>query len=88
MDKGLFVKEREDKWTSNSLNTFNSIVLASFQKINIEIFSTDSNTLMRKYHNRIKLNILNEYKGNLLDIGSGNGGDIHKWKNFRKITCF
>ena len=43
---------------------------------------------MRNYHNRIKLNILNEYKGNLLDIGSGNGGDIHKWKNFRKITCF
>ncbi|KAG4100442.1 hypothetical protein H8356DRAFT_1422915 [Neocallimastix lanati (nom. inval.)] len=27
MDKGVFVKEREDKWTSNSLNTFNSVVL-------------------------------------------------------------
>ena len=32
MDKGVFVKEREDKWTSNSLNTFNSVVLVSFQK--------------------------------------------------------
>jgi len=42
---------------------------------------------MRKYHNRIKQNILNEYKGNLLDIGSGNGGDIHKWNQFRKIAC-
>ncbi|KAG4085540.1 hypothetical protein H8356DRAFT_1435257 [Neocallimastix lanati (nom. inval.)] len=79
LDKGVYVKEREDKWTSN--------ILASFQKINIEIFSPDSNTLMRKYHNRIKHNIFNEYKGNLLDIGSGNGGDIHKWKYFRKIAC-
>jgi len=87
MDKGVFVKEREDKWTSNSLNTFNSIVITSFQKINLEIFSPDSNTLIRKYHNRIKQNILNEYKGNLLDIGSGNGGDIHKWKHFRKMAC-
>ncbi|KAL6636091.1 hypothetical protein U3516DRAFT_848793 [Neocallimastix sp. 'constans'] len=76
LDKGVYVKERED-----------NIVLASFQKINIEIFSPDSNTLMRKYHNRIKHNIFNEYKGNLLDIGSGNGGDIHKWKYFRKIAC-
>ena len=42
---------------------------------------------MRKYHNRIKHNIFNEYKGNLLDIGSGNGGDIHKLKQFRKIAC-
>ena len=41
---------------------------------------------MSKYHNRIKQNILNEYKGNLLDIGSGNGGDIHKWKHFWKIA--
>ena len=81
------MKEREDKWTSNSLNTFNSIVLASFQKINIKKFSPDSNILMRNYNNRIKQNILNEYKGNLLDIGSGNSGDIHKWKHFRKIAC-
>ena len=42
---------------------------------------------MRKYHNIIKQNILDKYKGRLLDIGSGNGGDIHKWKHFRKIVC-
>jgi len=42
---------------------------------------------MRKYHNIIKQNILSNYKGSLLDIGTGNGGDIHKWKNFRKIIC-
>ena len=63
MDKKEFVKERTDKWTSNSMNTFNSIALASLQKINIELFSPSSNLLMRKYHNIIKQNILNQYKG-------------------------
>ena len=42
---------------------------------------------MRKYHNIIKQNILHKYKGNLLDVGTGNSGDLHKWKNFRKIVC-
>ncbi|ORX73459.1 hypothetical protein BCR32DRAFT_285619 [Anaeromyces robustus] len=87
LDTKTFVKERKDKYTSNSIYTFNSILIASYQKINIEIFSPSSTTLMRKYHNIIKQNILNKYKGNLLDIGTGNGGDIHKWKHFRKIVC-
>jgi len=38
LDKGVFVKEREDKWTSNSLNTFNSIVIASFKKLILKYF--------------------------------------------------
>ncbi|ORX64263.1 hypothetical protein BCR32DRAFT_287211 [Anaeromyces robustus] len=46
----------------------------------------DNKTLV-KYHNMIKQNILNNYRGTLLDIGTGNGGDIYKWKNFRKIVC-
>lgn len=87
MDKKEFVKERTDKWTSNSMNTFNSIALTSLQKINIELFSPSSNLLMRNYHNIIKQNILNQYKGNLLDIGSGNGGDLHKWKNYKRVVC-
>ena len=32
------------------------------------------------YHNRVKQNMLNQYKGDLLDIGSGIGGNIYKWK--------
>ncbi|ORX41583.1 hypothetical protein BCR36DRAFT_310778, partial [Piromyces finnis] len=78
---------RKDKLVSNSINTFNSILLASYQKINIDIFSPKSNVLMRKYHNIIKQNILNDFRGTLLDIGTGNGGDIHKWNHFRKIVC-
>ena len=78
---------RKDKPTSNSINTFNSVLLASFQKVNVNLFSEVSNILMKKYHNIVKQNILKNYKGKLLDIGSGNGGDIHKWKHFRKIVC-
>ena len=87
LDNNSFVKERKDKYTSNSINTFNSILIASYQKVNLEIFTPSSTVLMRKYHNIIKQNILHKYKGNLLDIGTGNGGDLHKWKNFRKIVC-
>jgi len=60
------VKVRKDKLTSNSLNTFKSILLASFQKVDLNIFSDTSNVLMRKYHNIIKQNILSNYKGSLL----------------------
>lgn len=87
LDNKEFIKVRNDKAVSNSINTFNSILLASYQKINIDIFLPKSNVLMRKYHNIIKQNILCGFKGSLLDIGSGNGGDIHKWNHFRKITC-
>ncbi|ORY21838.1 hypothetical protein LY90DRAFT_632436 [Neocallimastix californiae] len=67
LDNNSFVKERKDKYTSNSINTFNSILIASYQKVNLEIFTPSSTVLMH--------------------IGTGNGGDLHKWKNFRKIVC-
>ena len=43
--------------------------------------------LMRKYHNRIKRNLLANRSGLLLDLGSGIGGDVNKWDNFEKIIC-
>jgi hypothetical protein len=38
--------------------------------------------MMRRYHNKFKRYLLKEYiKGKtLVDIGSGKGGDLHKWK--------
>lgn len=51
---------------------------------------TDLN-LMRRYHNRIKRDLfLKKYEGKtLLDIGSGRGGDVEKWKyaGFAKIIA-
>jgi len=87
LENNEFVKVRDDKMSSNSINTFNSVLLASYQKINIDIFNPKNNILMRKYHNIIKNNILKNFKGKLLDIGSGNGGDVHKWSHFNKIIC-
>ena len=51
---------------------------------------TGRNTkLMRKYHNRIKRELfLSLPEGStLLDIASGSGGDVEKWKRFSKIVA-
>ena len=52
-------------------------------------------TLLRRYHNRIKWDlynrILEKFPGNdqptLLDIGSGRGGDVAKWRNIWRIVA-
>jgi hypothetical protein len=45
--------------------------------------------LVRKYHNKVKRRIFNDVieGSNLIDIGSGYGGDIEKMKKFSKILC-
>lgn len=48
--------------------------------------------LMRKYHNKLKSNIYKTLNDNgvvdILDIGSGRGGDIPKWKKYGfLVTC-
>ncbi|CAK7994911.1 mRNA capping enzyme [uncultured virus] len=52
----------------------------------------DTSTLMRASHNRIKAHLFSEAAGPhhnkiLLDIGSGRGADVAKWKGFSKIIC-
>lgn len=43
--------------------------------------------LMRKYHNKFKSAMLRRIPNSatILDIGSGRGGDISKWKKLRKV---
>ena len=41
--------------------------------------------LAKKIINYLKQTILNDNRGTLVDVGSGQGGDIDKWNNFRKI---
>ena len=45
--------------------------------------------LMRKFHNSIKRELLNDVTPDsyLIDIGSGKGGDLSKWKLFRKVLA-
>lgn len=44
-------------------------------------------TLLRRYHNRIKRELLSINRKCLLDIGSGRGGDVNKWKGFDRIVA-
>jgi len=45
--------------------------------------------LLRKYNNRIKRQLFDSVSrdSTLLDIGSGMGGDISKWKKFKKVLA-
>lgn len=41
--------------------------------------------LLRKYHNTIKSRIINGLEGYVIDIGSGKGGDLHRYIANKKI---
>jgi len=45
--------------------------------------------LMRKFHNSLKRELLNDVSNDsyLIDIGSGKGGDLSKWKKFKKVLA-
>ncbi len=57
--------------------------------IDKETIQGNTFALLRKYHNSIKKNLFSSVKDErtLLDIGSGYGGDLGKWKHFDKIVA-
>jgi hypothetical protein len=87
-----FRKVRYDKPQANSLriieNNTSNLILSEF-------FLGNGAYFMRKYHNEVKRNVINKiasrYKNIqgkvLIDIGSGQLGDISKWKAFDTIYC-
>jgi hypothetical protein len=82
------VKERFDKKFPNKYN----VVLANFKALDFNIINTFTSKCyrMRQYHNNIKRTILTNLSKHykiLLDIGSGQGGDINKWAKFSKVYC-
>lgn len=55
-------------------------------RLNIkDIINGKGITIAKKVINYYKQNILNKLKGVLVDVGSGQGGDINKWEKFSKI---
>ena len=70
-----------------------------FDPIPLELLEGSTLKLLRKYHNKIKKGLFDEsterfhrisgtkMKPNLLDIGSGRGGDVFKWKNFERVIA-
>nr|WIL03292.1 mRNA-capping enzyme [Cedratvirus borely] len=52
-----------------------------------ETLKGDNFVLVRRYHNRIKRELLDSLPegSSLLDVGSGKGADINKWRKFNKV---
>lgn len=95
------IKSRPDKNTPNYINTAldtwdaikNPVTIDDLTKnmYSSVVKDTQKNSeTMRNFHNFIKKYLINKYKGNsnlLIDIATGQGGDIHKWKseNIKKV---
>lgn len=81
-----FLKVRDDKPYPNS----SKVVLDNMSDsiATMDIFKGKGCVIMRKLHNRVKLlmyRMVNINNSVVLDIGSGQGGDLSKWKNVSKV---
>lgn len=91
-DKGLLVpiRIRPDKVSPNRYFSALNIWKGIFSGIDPQTLRGESFQLMRAYHNKIKLDLYHQISPArnhrvLLDIGSGRGGDIKKWKDYELI---
>lgn len=82
------IRRRPDKPRANSLNIVQkntkSDALPTGLFTGIECF------LMRKYHNKQKAIMLSDSHINnavIMDIGTGQGGDINKWRTAKAVYC-
>lgn len=78
-----------DIW-NNIQNPINKELLFKFTTFNKNDFFFER---MKKFHNKIKEYLYNSYSNNcnyLLELCSGRGGDLHKWKynNIKNIDCY
>ena len=76
---------REDKPFANNLYTVNNVWNLVHNPVTKETLLGENITLLRKYHNKIKKNLINQINGYVVDIGSGNGGDIFKYNDNANI---
>ena len=79
---------RFDKEKPNRRDVAEDVANDILNPIEEETMKGNNFTLLRKYHNLVKKNLFNSVKGRtLLDIGSGYGGDLGKWKGYEKIVA-
>jgi hypothetical protein len=83
------IRFREDKPLPNREDVARSVWNSIFNGVSENTLRGKSFDLMRKYHNSIKRELFDSCKDvkYLLDIGSGRGGDLMKWKNFEKVIA-
>jgi hypothetical protein len=82
-------KIRWDKKYPNGKKTVDDVWKDIHDPISIATLKGEDLRLVRKYHNKIKRKLFNDVieGSNLIDIGSGYGGDIEKMRKFGKILC-
>lgn len=84
------LKDRPDKNKPNGLMVYENFIsmYKDNQLLTVNDFSDKSDNvfLMQVYHNQIKSDIISSLSGEILDIGSGRGGDLYKWKSNDKIV--
>lgn len=82
-------RKRTDKPFPNSSDIVSNLYNLSMSPITEDTLKGKDISLMRKHHNIIKKNILNDSmiseKSLLIDVGSGKGGDLTKFGKFSKI---
>ena len=81
------LRYRPDKPQGNS----SSIVQKNmYSSVPGTLFSGRGFYLMRKYHNKVKKQMIkraNDKGAKILDVGTGQGGDLGKWKRASHIFC-
>lgn len=88
-DGGVLVPERPrpDKPQANSKNIVETNMLRAVPG---SVFSGVGCYLMRKYHNRVKAAMIkgaNDKNAVILDVGTGQGGDVGKWGRAAAVYC-
>lgn len=86
-DKLIPTKPRPDKRLPNNYEIFNKTLKNA---VSGSIFTGVGCYLMRKYHNIVKNKVIKDSnidKRIILDIGTGQGGDVNKWFPANKIYC-
>lgn len=82
-------KIRYDKQYANGKKVAVDVWNDIHDPITLDTIKGKTFRLLRKYHNRVKRSIFGNVQENahLIDIGSGNGGDIEKMNKFSRVLC-
>ena len=80
-------RSRPDKPQANSKHIVEKNI---FDSVPGTLFTGKGFYLMRKYHNRVKRQVITDAKdvgATFLDIGTGQGGDLRKWNRALHVFC-
>ena len=91
-DKEVVLKPdriRDDKIFPNDYYIVENLHYLLMNPIRESTLLGQDTCLMRKFHNKLKRELLSDVRQDsyLIDIGSGKGGDLTKWKRYSKVLA-